>query len=71
MATVLAFVSQKGGSGKTTLAVAVAVAASRAGDEVALIDLEPTEVGVDVESSSRRRSSRSDGWSSAAAEAGD
>ncbi len=41
MATVLAFVSQKGGSGKTTLGVAVAVAATRAGDQVRVIDLDP------------------------------
>lgn len=37
----LAFVSQKGGSGKTTLAVAVAVACMRAGEQVAVIDLDP------------------------------
>ena len=41
MGIVLAFVSQKGGSGKTTLAVAVGTAAARAGDRVAVIDLDP------------------------------
>ena len=38
---VLAFLSQKGGSGKTTLAVHTAVAASEAGQRVVLIDTDP------------------------------
>jgi chromosome partitioning protein len=37
----LAIVSQKGGAGKTTLAVHLAVAAERAGETVAIIDLDP------------------------------
>ena len=37
----LAVLSQKGGTGKTTIAVHLAVAASRAGQTVALIDLDP------------------------------
>ena len=37
----LAVVSQKGGAGKTTIAVHLAVAASRAGLTVALLDLDP------------------------------
>ena len=37
----LAIVSQKGGVGKTTVAVHVAVAAARAGYSVAIIDLDP------------------------------
>ena len=37
----IAFMSQKGGSGKTTLAVHVAVAAAAAGEKVALIDTDP------------------------------
>lgn len=38
---ILAFFSQKGGSGKTTLAVHTAVAAHEAGAEVVLIDTDP------------------------------
>ncbi len=38
---VIAFLSQKGGSGKTTLAVHVAVAAQQAGERVTLIDTDP------------------------------
>lgn len=37
----LAIVSQKGGVGKTTIAVHIAVAAARAGYSVAIIDLDP------------------------------
>ena len=37
----LAVLSQKGGTGKTTIAVHLAVAASRTGQTVALIDLDP------------------------------
>jgi chromosome partitioning protein len=37
----IAFLSQKGGSGKTTLAVHIAVAAQGAGDRVVLIDTDP------------------------------
>lgn len=37
----IAFLSQKGGSGKTTLAVHIAVAAQEAGENVVLIDTDP------------------------------
>lgn len=37
----IAFVTQKGGAGKTTLAAALAVAASEAGERVAALDLDP------------------------------
>ena len=37
----LAIVSQKGGVGKTTIAVHIAVAAASAGYSVAIIDLDP------------------------------
>src|SRR6266568_4114444 len=42
MPVVIAFVSQKGGVGKSTLARALAVAAARAGWIVKLVDLDPT-----------------------------
>lgn len=37
----IAFLSQKGGSGKTTLAVHTAVAAEESGEKVFLIDTDP------------------------------
>jgi cellulose biosynthesis protein BcsQ len=39
----LAFLSQKGGSGKTTLAVHTAVAAHEAGEQVVIIDTDPQQ----------------------------
>lgn len=39
----VAFVTQKGGAGKTTIATSVAVAASEAGERVAALDLDPQE----------------------------
>ena len=41
MIRTLALISQKGGSGKTTLAVALAAAHERAGGQAAVIDLDP------------------------------
>ena len=39
----LVFFSQKGGSGKTTLAIHIAVAAQERGEKVVLIDCDPQE----------------------------
>ncbi len=41
MMRTIALISQKGGAGKTTLAIAVAVAASKAGFDSVLVDLDP------------------------------
>ena len=38
---IVAIIAQKGGTGKTTLAVSLAVAAERAGRTVAIVDLDP------------------------------
>ena len=38
---ILAFVTQKGGTGKSTLAASLAVAASEAGEKVAILDMDP------------------------------
>ena len=38
---IIALISQKGGAGKTTLAIALAVAAERAGVTSVLVDLDP------------------------------
>lgn len=37
----IAVISQKGGAGKTTMSVHVAVAAAQAGENVVIIDLDP------------------------------
>lgn len=39
----IAFVTQKGGAGKTTLTASLAIAAEEAGEKVALLDLDPQE----------------------------
>lgn len=39
----LAFITQKGGAGKTTLAASLAVAAEAAGEKVAMLDLDPQQ----------------------------
>lgn len=39
----IAFITQKGGAGKTTLAASVAVAAQEAGEQVAILDLDPQQ----------------------------
>lgn len=38
---IIAFVTQKGGTGKSTLAASLAVAAGEAGERVAALDLDP------------------------------
>lgn len=40
---IFSVISQKGGSGKTTLSLNIAIAASKAGQEVILIDLDPQQ----------------------------
>ena len=55
MPVVIAFVSQKGGVGKTTLARALAVAAARAGSKVKLADLDPLQRTLVLWDKTRRR----------------
>lgn len=43
---IVALISQKGGSGKTTLSLNLAIAASRTGKQVVLIDLDPQQSAV-------------------------
>ena len=51
----LALISQKGGSGKTTLALALAAAHERAGGQAAVIDLDPQGSAAAVGTTSQRR----------------
>ena len=51
----LAVLSRKGGTGKTTLAIQLAVAAEKAGHTTILIDLDPASVCCEMERLSRRR----------------
>jgi chromosome partitioning protein len=55
MPVVIAFVSQKGGVGKSTLARALAVAAARAGSKVKLGDLDPLQRTLVLWDKTRRR----------------
>jgi chromosome partitioning protein len=55
MPVVIAFVSQKGGVGKSTLARALAVAAARAGWKVKLVDLDPLQRTLVLWEKRRRR----------------
>src|SRR4029078_8129085 len=55
MPVVIAFVSQKGGVGKSTLARALAVEATRAGSKVKLADLDPLQRTLVLWDKTRRR----------------
>ena len=55
MPVVIAFVSQKGGVGKSTLARALAVAAAGAGCKVKLVDLDPLQRTLVLWDKARRR----------------
>lgn len=55
MAIVIAFVSQKGGVGKSTLARAVATSAVRAGQAVKTVDLDPDQATITVWAQMRDR----------------
>src|SRR5215469_1110366 len=55
MATVVAFVSQKGGVGKSTLARALATSAVKAGLAVKTVDLDPEQATMTVWAQTRDR----------------
>jgi chromosome partitioning protein len=55
MATVVAFVSQKGGVGKSTLARGLAASAARAGLKVKTVDLDPQQATITIWAQARER----------------
>ena len=54
----IAIISQKGGSGKTTIALHLAVASARAGRNTAVIDLDPQASAANWSDRRRSRATR-------------